>query len=1507
MVRDSYDPIPLVWLALVVVVGWSHCGQASFELTVMHTGTTYAQVTAVDLFNSACEPVNGTYRSTQGADPCLGGFDRRSTLIETVRATAANSMLVDAGCFFTGSLFWYLYNSTVLTKYHSQLGYQGMAVSLFEFVNSVESLAYFVETLGNDTAVLAANLENKDQDPRLVNATIGVNAVFTFGTEKVGYAATTIADMAPLFANTYQLNSSSELEGILKAVGKLQNQGVNKIVVTLSGVGVLDSVLKYVLGIDIVVLRDVYYANPVMNATVPDFDQPAGPYPRVVYTLWGQPVLIVGSGRYGKNLGVLNVTFDDNGVITSWNGNSIQLSDAIAANDTIHQEIVQDYNNVQDSLGTVVGRAAFEIQYEHRCLFGECAIGDWAVDGLRGVGQTQIGIVNGDTMSGPFARGNITLGDQLLTFPYGGQDQLWTFSLGGAHLLEALEHGLSLADNTAPPGSNFGRFPQVSGLRFTWNAYEAVGTRVVDAWVEVSRGTWRLLDPNTSYSVTTIDYLGRGGDGYSVFVDHAQGVVNSEKFLLDPLLAALNDSLHSSPLSVRVDGRITATNLTRRTCFSSANGTVCSGNGYCYRGACVCTTVGASGNLCVMSSSSASSDSLSSAAVVGIVFGAVVPLLLVLMVAVAAGAVVIPLAVARRRRGGAEEWLIDFDELERGELLGQGSYGEVYKGLWKGTEVAIKTIGHGAAAMGREGLRAFGDEVRVMSRLRHPNVVLFMAACTRPPRLCIVMEFMALGSLYDLLQNELIPDIPHGLKFKMAYQAAKGMHFLHSSGIVHRDLKSLNLLLDAKWNVKVSDFGLTGFKDSVKRKDETLALGSVPWMAPELLLEEADDVDFVLCDVYSFGIILWEILSTEVPYEGLTAAQVAIAVIRDDLRPDMACVATAGPPDGTIRDYVRLMTECWHRDKTLRPVFLDIMSRLTSIGETQGNYLSSTHTATSSSRSTSLHLRDHYTTGSGSIGSIDFDSSRHLQRERSVGPDSSFHTGSTTSSAPSQHHQLRAGAAAAPPRENVCFAVSDLARLNELWTADPAAASKAIAAYSSLVRRHAEACGAYIFSRSTLHSGGTFLLAFAQPTQAAAFALAVQSDVRAKGWSATIRSRVSLAYHPERARAPVDDHLHTGYLAKDYEQACQLNVQCPFGAVICSTEFAERLQQQHDASPPSFTPFDDVVLLGDSSEQLDNADLPDDGSIDEYEIGLCSSNACPWIINSASLTLGGTILGEGNYGQVTEALFAPATALREPFPCSSSSSSSSSSSLVQRRVAVKRLFRHRLDDGGMLNLRKEAAILSGIDHPNVVKLIGLSIADDRLMLVMELVPRGSLRSVLSSTKESSAHLLSWPQKLSFLRDAALGIAHLHSRQILHRDVKSSNLLVDDNMTVKVADFGFATTKVDNGTMTRCGTPSWTAPEILSPPTGGTKTRYTEKADVYSFGIVMWEVLTQELPYHDQDVMQVAMEVLGGGRPPVPPDCAEGFSQLMQSCWHQDPQQRPDMNAVVMALSTECDV
>jgi serine/threonine protein kinase len=131
--------------------------------------------------------------------------------------------------------------------------------------------------------------------------------------------------------------------------------------------------------------------------------------------------------------------------------------------------------------------------------------------------------------------------------------------------------------------------------------------------------------------------------------------------------------------------------------------------------------------------------------------------------------------------------------------------------------------------------------------------------------------------------------------------------------------------------------------------------------------------------------------------------------------------------------------------------------------------------------------------------------------------------------------------------------------------------------------------------------------------------------------------------------------------------------------------------------------------------------------------------------------------------------------------------------------------------------------------------------------------------------------------------------------IVHRDLKPSNMLVDENMNVKVADFGFARIKEENATMTRCGTPCWTAPEVIR----GEK--YSEKADVFSFGIIMWEMLTRKEPFAGRNFMGVSLDVLEGRRPAIPADCTPSFRKLMKKCWHGEAKKRPAMEDVVAQL------
>ncbi|XP_024990305.1 probable serine/threonine-protein kinase SIS8 [Cynara cardunculus var. scolymus] len=258
---------------------------------------------------------------------------------------------------------------------------------------------------------------------------------------------------------------------------------------------------------------------------------------------------------------------------------------------------------------------------------------------------------------------------------------------------------------------------------------------------------------------------------------------------------------------------------------------------------------------------------------------------------------------------------IAWEDITLGERIGLGSYGEVYRGDWHGTEVAVKKFLDQEITV--ESLEEFKSEVGIMKRVRHPNVVLFMGAVTRAPHLSIVTEFLPRGSLYRLIHrpnNQL--DIRRRLR--IALDAARGMNYLHNCTpiIVHRDLKSPNLLVDKNWVVKVCDFGLSRMKHSTFLSSRSTA-GTAEWMAPEVLRNEPSDEK---CDVFSFGVILWELCTLQQPWGGMNPMQVVGAVGFQHRRLEIP-----DDVDPAIADVIR---RCWQTDPRLRPSFSDIMSTL---------------------------------------------------------------------------------------------------------------------------------------------------------------------------------------------------------------------------------------------------------------------------------------------------------------------------------------------------------------------------------------------------------------------------------------------------------------------------------------------------------------------------------------------------------------------------------------------------
>lgn len=262
-------------------------------------------------------------------------------------------------------------------------------------------------------------------------------------------------------------------------------------------------------------------------------------------------------------------------------------------------------------------------------------------------------------------------------------------------------------------------------------------------------------------------------------------------------------------------------------------------------------------------------------------------------------------------RSKPEDWEIDRRLLKIGERIASGSCGDLYRGMYLGTDVAIKVLRseHLSDTLEDE----FAQEISILRQVQHRNVVRFIGACTNSPQLCIITEYMPGGSLYEYLhKHHVLLKLSQLLSF--AIDVCKGMEYLHQNNIIHRDLKTANLLMDANNVVKVADFGVARFQNNGGVM--TAETGTYRWMAPEIINHQPYDQK---ADVFSFAIVLWELLTAKVPYDTMTPLQAALGV-RQGLRPEL--------PENAHPKLLDLMQRCWVATPSDRPDFSAIKVEL---------------------------------------------------------------------------------------------------------------------------------------------------------------------------------------------------------------------------------------------------------------------------------------------------------------------------------------------------------------------------------------------------------------------------------------------------------------------------------------------------------------------------------------------------------------------------------------------------
>uniref|UniRef100_A0A8D2Q7R5 Mitogen-activated protein kinase kinase kinase n=1 Tax=Varanus komodoensis TaxID=61221 RepID=A0A8D2Q7R5_VARKO len=268
---------------------------------------------------------------------------------------------------------------------------------------------------------------------------------------------------------------------------------------------------------------------------------------------------------------------------------------------------------------------------------------------------------------------------------------------------------------------------------------------------------------------------------------------------------------------------------------------------------------------------------------------------------------------------------VSFQELELEEIIGVGGFGKVYKGLWRGEEVAVKATRQDPEEDVAVTAANVRQEARLFAMLRHPNIIALRAVCLVPPNLCLVMEYARGGALSRVLAGKKVP--PHVL-VNWAVQVARGMNYLHNEAVVsiiHRDLKSINILILERIEnedlsgrtLKITDFGLAR---EWHKTTKMSAAGTYAWMAPEVIKHSLFSKS---SDVWSFGVLLWELLTGEVPYREIDALAVAYGVAMNKLA--LPVPSTCPEP------FAHLLEECWSPEPHARPDFRCILRRLVAI------------------------------------------------------------------------------------------------------------------------------------------------------------------------------------------------------------------------------------------------------------------------------------------------------------------------------------------------------------------------------------------------------------------------------------------------------------------------------------------------------------------------------------------------------------------------------------------------
>ena len=517
--------------AAVLALGMP-AANAEDRLHILHVNDMHSRIEPINRFDSTCSAED------DAAGECFGGAARVKTAIDTLRAgiTAEGGavLVLDAGDQFQGSLFYTTYKGEAAAEMVNAIGFDAMAVGNHEFDDGPPALAGFADLARHP--VVSGNLDLSGSNA--LSGRIEDQLILEAGDMRVGIVSALAADTAETSSPGPAVVFADEIESLRADVAALEDEGVDRII-ALTHVGLPEDrrIAEAVAGIDAIIGG---HSHTLMaNDGEAEF-----PYPVMVA---GTPV--AQAYAYSKYLGHLELTFDEAGEVTAAGGDTMLLDASVEPDPELAARIEELSAPLDEMRRQVIGETAEAIEGSREvCRARECEMGTLVADAMLARVADQgidIAIQNGGGLRASIDAGEVTMGEVLTVLPF--QNTLATFQLKGADVIAALENGVSqIADGA-------GRFPQVAGLTYAFDADMPAGERVSEVMVETDSG-WAPIDPDATYGVVSNNYMRGGGDGYDMFETEAMDAYDYGPGLEVVVADYLADN---TPYRPSTDGRIT--------------------------------------------------------------------------------------------------------------------------------------------------------------------------------------------------------------------------------------------------------------------------------------------------------------------------------------------------------------------------------------------------------------------------------------------------------------------------------------------------------------------------------------------------------------------------------------------------------------------------------------------------------------------------------------------------------------------------------------------------------------------------------------------------------------------------------------------------------------------------------------------------------------------------------------------------------------------------------------